>query len=251
MCRYDCFPCAAFREHKRLTGRPYLFPTPGGVRERAVIGDRTRAVPSKLARFLSFPFYGPGVDEVTACDLRGLHDTIAAVAILTRPTLGDPFHPPTHRLPCNRLPGTRPFPMAMATQCLKVRTMVLPSLLVFRFRGMPLGFATMTEGARIRYVKPGRKAGTDRRNTVGTTVPERIPEGRIGQSAYAQVPPGETLADRHERSRSERKGIPPRPSLRSQAAMVSCGFTLAEAGVTRPALRPDPALTLTFRLCYQ
>ena len=25
MCRYDCFPCAAFREHKRLTGRPASF----------------------------------------------------------------------------------------------------------------------------------------------------------------------------------------------------------------------------------
>ena len=68
----------------------------------------------------------------------------------------------------------------MATQCSKVSRMVLPSLLVFRFRGMPSGFATMTEGARIRYVKPGRKAGTDRRSTVGTTVTERIPEGRIG-----------------------------------------------------------------------
>jgi hypothetical protein len=42
MCRYDRFPCAAFREHKRLTGRPCLFPTRGRVRGRAMIGDRTR-----------------------------------------------------------------------------------------------------------------------------------------------------------------------------------------------------------------
>ena len=38
------FPCAAFREHKRLTGQPCLFPTPGGVRARAVIDDRTRVL---------------------------------------------------------------------------------------------------------------------------------------------------------------------------------------------------------------
>ena len=31
-------------------------------------------------------------------------------AMLTRPTLGDLFHPPTHRSLGNRLPGTRPFP---------------------------------------------------------------------------------------------------------------------------------------------
>ena len=39
------FWCAAFREHKRLTGRP-LSPTPGGVRGRAVIGDRPRNLSS-------------------------------------------------------------------------------------------------------------------------------------------------------------------------------------------------------------
>jgi hypothetical protein len=38
----------------------------------------------------------------------------------------------------------------------------------------------MTGGARIRPAEPGWKAGTDRRNTVGTTVTERIPEGRTG-----------------------------------------------------------------------
>ena len=75
----------------------------------------------------------------------------------------------------------------MDTQCSKVRRMVLPSLLVFPFRGMPLCFATMTEGARIRYVKPGRKAGTDRRNTVGTTVTERIPEGRTARVCARHV----------------------------------------------------------------
>ena len=30
MCRYDRFPCAAFREHKRLTGRPASFPHRAG-----------------------------------------------------------------------------------------------------------------------------------------------------------------------------------------------------------------------------
>ena len=67
MCRYDGFPCAAFREHKRLTGQPYLFPTPGGVRGRTIIEDRTRVAPFKLARF----FIWDGLDEVTACALRG------------------------------------------------------------------------------------------------------------------------------------------------------------------------------------
>ena len=50
------------------------------------------------------------MDGTTACDLRGLQHAGTAIAILTRPTLGNPFHPPTHRLLCNRLPGTRPFP---------------------------------------------------------------------------------------------------------------------------------------------
>src|SRR5688572_16104634 len=34
------------------------------------------------------------------------HSLYCAVVILTRPTLGNPFHLPRHRLLCNRVPGT-------------------------------------------------------------------------------------------------------------------------------------------------
>src|SRR5262249_36610453 len=47
-------------------------------------------------------------------------------------------------------------------------------------KGHALRFATLAGGARIRYAEPGRKAGTDRRTTVDTTVSEGIPEGRRG-----------------------------------------------------------------------
>ena len=121
-------------------------------------------------------------------------------------------------------------------------------------RGMPLGFVTMTGGARIRYGKPGRKAGTDRRSTVGTTVTERIPEGRIGRGAYAQLPPGETFADRHERSRNERKGIAPRlfPTLEagddhpSYAHPSHCGKRAVLSNlsvVLKSSYRPSAAAT--------
>ena len=43
---------------------------------------------------------------------------------------------------------------------------------------------------------------------------------------------------------------PDRSSLRSQAAMVPCGFTLAEAGITPSTPSPFPTLTPHFRLCY-
>ena len=42
MCRYDRFPCAAFREHKRLTGRPCLFSYAG---RGARTSDDRRQVP--------------------------------------------------------------------------------------------------------------------------------------------------------------------------------------------------------------
>ena len=36
------FWCAAFREHKRLTGRPHLFCTGRGARTVGLVDDRTR-----------------------------------------------------------------------------------------------------------------------------------------------------------------------------------------------------------------
>ena len=53
---------------------------------------------------------------------------------------------------------------------------------------------------------PGRKAGTDRRNTVGTTVTERIPEGR---AFLAHVPPGQARKDRSGRYSERSRGHPP------------------------------------------
>ncbi len=46
-------------------------------------------------------------------------------------------------------------------------------------KGCLLVGTNTTEGARIRSGEPGRKAGTDRGHTVGTTVIEGIPEGRM------------------------------------------------------------------------
>ena len=57
---------------------------------------------------------------LACCDLRWMHGPVVAVAnpsapgrpvtALTRPPWAILFHPPTHRLLRNRLPGTRPFP---------------------------------------------------------------------------------------------------------------------------------------------
>jgi hypothetical protein len=43
--------------------------------------------------------------------------------------------------------------------------------------GIPSRFMTMTGGTRIRSVEPGRKAGTDRRNTVVSTVLSELLKG--------------------------------------------------------------------------
>jgi hypothetical protein len=51
--------------------------------------------------------------------------------------------------------------------------------------------------------RPGRKAGTDRRNTVGTTVTERIPEGR---TLPAHIPPGQVRKDRSGRCSERSRG---------------------------------------------
>ena len=51
--------------------------------------------------------FSSGWTVEATCDLREVHGATAAVAILTRPTLGNPFHPPTHRLLRNRFPETR------------------------------------------------------------------------------------------------------------------------------------------------
>jgi hypothetical protein len=45
---------------------------------------------------------------IASRDLRWVQGLIAAVAVLTHPTLGSPF-PPSPPI-CNRLPMTRPFP---------------------------------------------------------------------------------------------------------------------------------------------
>ena len=42
MCKYDYFPCAAFREHKRPTGRPASSYTGRGARTVGLVDDRTR-----------------------------------------------------------------------------------------------------------------------------------------------------------------------------------------------------------------
>jgi hypothetical protein len=50
-----------------------------------------------------------GMGRVTACALQGVQGPFAAVAILTHPTLGSPFHPPTHRLLCKSFTRDAPF----------------------------------------------------------------------------------------------------------------------------------------------
>jgi len=80
----------------------------------------------------------------------------------------------------------------------------------------------MTGGARLRYGEPGRKAGTDRRTTVGTSVAERIPEGRTGTcrpvrkfrpAKRSRIAPGGPGA--------KRKGIPSLPTFRHPADMTT------------------------------
>ena len=107
--------------------------------------------------------------------------------------------------------------------------MLLPSLLAFLFpssvegvKEYALRFATTDRRGGLRYGEPGRKAGTDRRTTVGTTVPERIPEGRTGTCGPV------------------RKF---RPAKRSRIAPGG-------PGAKRKGIPPNPTLTPNFRLCY-
>jgi hypothetical protein len=82
--------------------------------------------------------------------------------------------------------------------------MVSPSNMVFTLLGTPLRSATMPGGARIRYAEPGRKAGTDRRSTVETTVTERIPEGRWFYSRKFRPEKRSRIGPRGPRAKTER-----------------------------------------------
>ena len=79
---------------------------------------------------------------------------------LTRPAVGEPFHPPTHRLLCNRLPGTRPFPRWRWRDA----EIILPSSLVGSSgRGwidLLLRAWTSTATIKIRLVWCARSAST-------------------------------------------------------------------------------------------
>ena len=100
---------------QEANGAPCFFPTPGGVRGRTIIEHRTRVDPSKLARFL-LP--------------RRRCQTYSA---------------PSELACCVDLKKVEGRPPATCDGC---TTLCLHHMFL---EGMPLRFATMTEGARIRY----------------------------------------------------------------------------------------------------
>jgi hypothetical protein len=120
-------------------------------------------------------------------------------------------------------------------------------------KGMPLRFATMTGGARIRDVEPGRKAGTDRRTTVGTTVTERIPEGRAVPFTHARkFHPAKRSRTALGGQASETQGIPYYfvnsltrwPSSGRMSFSIASRTAFSEPGVeksTRPLIIPAVA----------